>query len=204
MTVTVYDSVDQLAQPDGDDQLAKVFPTARYLESAGQARGRLEPNEKKEARKLIAKFLRLSEQQRGRIHYTQHRPFDPSVYPDVGFRGDCSSFATQAFYYAWDILDGVPLQDPNGVVQYDGYGFTGTLLSTNHEHRIPMDRKFFVGDLAIYGSSMWNTKHVTVCRQNGVAASAIFSSHGSEAGPVPTRVRYRADLLGVYRPESLL
>lgn len=191
---------------EGDDQAARVFPIeeARYLSAVGAGSpGNLTPNEKRDARKLIAKFLRLSEQYRAKISYTQARPFKVAVYPDQGYRGDCSSYVTQAFFYAWDILDGVPLHDPNGKVEYDGYGFTGTLLATNHGHRVPLDRKFYVGDLAIFGS-FWNTKHVTVCRRNGHEADAIFSSHGTEAGPLPTRLRYRSDLVGVYRPVSLL
>lgn len=191
---------------EGDDQAARVFPVeeSRYLASvtAGQP-GNLTPNEKRDARKLIAKFLRLSEQNRAKITYTQARPFKVMVYPDQGYRGDCSSYVTQAFAYAWDILDGVPLHDPNGPVEYDGYGWTGTLLATNHGHRVPLDRRFFVGDLAIYGS-FFNTKHVTVCRKNGLLADAVFSSHGSESGPKATRVSYRNDLVGVYRPVSLL
>lgn len=193
---------------EGDDQLAKVFPTADYLDDHARtlmslAPGALTPNEKRAARRLIRKFLEQSELNRSKIHYTQARPFKAYVYPDVGYRGDCSSYVTQAFAYAEDILDGVPLHDPNGRVEYDGYGFTGTLLATNHGHRVPLDRKFYVGDLAIFGS-YWNTKHVTVCRRNGYEADAVFSSHGSDAGPLPTRLRYRPDLVGVYRPVSLL
>lgn len=189
---------------DGNDQLAKIFPTARYLESvtAGTPGG-LTPNEKRAARRLLKKFLELSETYKSKIHYTQARPFKPYVYPDVGYRGDCSSYVTQAFAYAYDILDGVPLLDPNGVVHYDGYGYTGTLLATNHGHRVPMDRKFYIGDLAIYGS-YWNTKHVTVCRANGYEADAVWSSHGSEVGPRAEKLHYRGDLVGVYRPTSLL
>lgn len=193
---------------DGDDHAAAVFPPHDYVERnllgmAASLTAPLTPDEKKQARSLIAKFLRLSEQYRARISYSQARPFTVAVYPDQGYKGDCSSYVTQAFYYAWDILDGVPLHDPNGKVEYDGYGWTGTLLATNHGHRVPLDRKFFVGDLAIYGS-FFNTKHVTVCRKNGLLADAVFSSHGSSAGPVPTRVSYRSDLVGVYRPVSLL
>ena len=189
---------------DNDDQAAKVFPHARYLESVTPGHpGGLAPNEKKAARRLIAKFCTLSEHYAGRITYTQNRPFDPSVYPDVGYRGDCSSYVTQAFWYAWDALDGVPLLDPNGIVQWDGYGFTGTLLATNHQHRVPLDRKFFIGDLAIYGS-FYNTKHVTLCRKGGDVKTSVWSSHGSESGPKSEGLLYRADLLGCYRPVSLL
>lgn len=193
---------------DGDDQFANVVPDPDYLARnllgmAAAAPLSLSPNEKRDARRLIAKFLRLSEQYKNRISYSQARPFKVMVYPDQGYRGDCSSYVTQAFAYAWDILDGVPLHDPNGRVEYDGYGWTGTLLATNHGHRVPLDRRFFVGDLAIFGS-FFNTKHVTVCRKGGMEADAVFSSHGTEAGPLPTRLRYRPDLVGVYRPVSLL
>ena len=193
---------------EGDDRLANVFPdgyAARHLSSlASFASTLLSPSEKQDARRLLAKFLSQSERFAGRIHYSQRRPFRKQVYPDQGYSGDCSSYATQAFYYAWDYLDGVPLLDPNGPIEYDGYGWTGTLLSTNRRHRVPLDHKFFVGDIAIFGPDAGDTRHATVCRKNGVEADAIFSSHGTESGPVPTRLRYRRDLIGVYRPVSLL
>lgn len=194
---------------EGDDRLANVFPEAdygdRHLSSlATLASTILSPSEKRDARRLIARFLSQSERYASRIHYSQARPFRKWVYPDQGYSGDCSSYPTQAFYYAWDYLDGVPLHDPNGPIEWDGYGWTGTLLSTNRRHRVPLGHKFFVGDIAIFGPDSGDTRHATVCRKNGVEADAIFSSHGTQAGPLSTRLRYRNDLLGVFRPVSLL
>lgn len=186
---------------DGDDQAANVFPDERHLYGAASIAEKLTPSEKLKARKAIAVFLLASEENRTLIHYTQHRPFDPSVTPAKGYRGDCSSYPTQAFWYAQDVID-APLSDPNGRA-YDGYGFTGTLLQVNHAHGAPPD-KYMVGDLAIYGGSFWSTRHVVICRVKGTVETAVWSSHGSEAGPLPERLTYRSDLLGVYRPASLL
>lgn len=193
-----------LQHPDGDDQAANVFPHDRYLTGlqALAAVEPLTPTEKKDARSYLTRFCLTAEQHRDAISYTQARPFDPTVTPER-FRGDCSSYVTQAFWWAWDHLDGVPLHDPNGPTEWDGYGFTGTLLATNHAHHIPLDHRFFVGDLALYGT-FWATRHVVMCRKGGLEKDAIWSSHGSRAGPNPVRLRYRSDLLGVYRPASLL
>jgi hypothetical protein len=57
--------------------------------------------------------------------------------------------------------------------------------------------------MALFGSSLGNTKHVTICRRNGDTMSSIWTSHGSERGPYATRLRYRSDLLCVVRAESL-
>jgi hypothetical protein len=57
--------------------------------------------------------------------------------------------------------------------------------------------------MAFYGSRS-NTHHMTVCRKAGTGASAIFSSFGQQAGPLPTALHYRNDLVGVYRHPALL
>jgi len=195
--------------PDVSDAAAAVYPTPTYAEHALRTLAAAEstllsPNEKRDARRLIAQFLLASERHAGQIVYSQHRPFRVDVDPAAGYRGDCSSYVTQAFAWAQDRLDGPHLHDPNGPVEYDGWGWTGTLYTTNRRHRVPLDHRMFVGDLALYGRSTTDTRHVTVCRRNGWAADAVFSSHGSQAGPLPTKLGYRPDLLGVYRPQSLL
>ena len=92
-------------------------------------------------------------------------------------------------------------QDPGGY-GYTGYGNTGSILVENRRRRVPLDRKFFVGDMALYGT--WSdTKHVTICRRNGNTMTSVWTSHGSEAGPYDTRIIYRDDLLCVVRSEAL-
>jgi hypothetical protein len=191
--------------PDAADTAAGIYPNAGYAAAVTTALSApLPPNDKRRTRQAIARFLRDSENNRAAITYTQARPFVVYVNPAAGYRGDCSSYVTQAFAWAKK-QTGLPLHDPNGRVEYDGYGWTGTLLATNHQHSIrPVsDRHFFIGDLAIYGT-FYNTVHVTVCRQGGDLHTAVWSSHGSQAGPMPVSLFYRGDLLGVYRPVSLL
>lgn len=201
---------------EGDDSVARVFPDVDYearhlsnLIATERAEARLTPSQKREARKQLALFFRLCEDNNEDIDYSQHRAFNPDVTPD-GFEGDCSSYPTQGTRWVNRQLRRLfgrnvfQLHDPNGPVEFDGFGWTGTLLATNHAHRVPLWRKFFVGDIAIFGRSFTDTRHATVCRKNGLEADAIFSSHGTQSGPLPTRLRYRPDLIGVYRPRSLL
>lgn len=196
----------QLLEHDHDDQVAAVFPHDRYLLEmlAPLPTVGLTPTEKKEARRLLTEFFTLAERNRANVIYSQHRPFDPTVDPRVGFTGDCSSYVTQSFNWMRDYLDGPPIHDPNGTVEWDGYGFTGTTLLTNRHYFVPLDRLFYVGDIAIFGSSFWNTKHEIICAKEGHRADAQWSSHGSSSGPVRVKLSYRPnDLLGVYRPLSL-
>jgi hypothetical protein len=160
------------------------------------------PTEKKATRATMADYLRRSEKARSIIHYSQTRPYHGlGVPPETGFTADCSSYVTLACYWAADQSD-TPLTDPNGR-NYDHYGFTGTLYAENKNHPVPNGHKYLIGDMAIYGPA-YATRHVVICRTAGYAADAVWSSHGSEAGPLPVRVHYRNDLLGVFRPASLL
>lgn len=160
------------------------------------------PTERRRVRRLIARYCERSEAVKPRIHYSQARPMTHlGVSPEQGYTADCSGFATSAFYWAnkWTPF---PVADPNGR-GYDGYGYTGTLWWENRRRRVPLDRKFFVGDLALYGPSLDRTGHVVICCANGDADDAVWASHGSEAGPYFVRLRYRRDLLVVVRPEAL-
>lgn len=130
-------------------------------------------------------------------HYLQRRPFTTlGVKPYRGGRNDCSEYATDALFFVRQAI-GIFAPDPNGR-GYDGWGNTGTLYATNRA-RIIRDGAFVNGDMAIYGPAS-KTRHVTICRSPGSSRTAIFSSNGSEAGPLPTRVNYRGDLLAVVRP----
>ena len=122
--------------------------------------------------------------------------------PEKGFTADCSGFATGAFY--WADLYGPKVADPNGpLFDYSGFGFTGTLLANNLTRRVPSHHKYFIGDMALYGPSFSETHHVVICRKGGKREDAIWTSHGSEAGPYPVRLHYRSDLLCVVRGEAL-
>lgn len=121
--------------------------------------------------------------------------------PSTGFTTDCSGLCISAFYWA-DLWLPMKVKDPGGY-GYSGWGFTGSILATNKTRRVPLDRKFFVGDMALYGPSLSHTTHVTMCRRNGDYMHSLWTSHGSELGPYPTYLRYRPDLLCVVRGESL-
>jgi hypothetical protein len=106
-----------------------------------------------------------------------------------------------AFYWA-DLWLPYTVKDPGGF-GYTGWGWTGSILETNKKRRVPLDRKFFVGDMGLYGTSLARTTHVVVCRRNGDAMSSVWTSHGNEKGPYAVRLNYRRDLLCVVRSEAL-
>lgn len=173
---------------------------ARGLMSA-TARRPLTPNEKRAVRQSIARYCERCENAKASIHYSQARPMTHlGVPPERGFTADCSGHSTGCFYWARE-KTGLPVEDPNGL-SFNRTGYTGTLLAANRDRQVPFDRVFFVGDLALYGT--WaRTTHVVTCRKGGRAAEAVWTSHGSEAGPYAVRLRYRSDLLCVLRPWSL-
>lgn len=153
-------------------------------------------------RTIIRRYLERCEMAKPGIHYSQFRPLTSlGDAPASGFTTDCSGLTISAFYWA-DMWLPYKVKDPGGY-GYTGWGYTGSILETNKKRRVPLDRKFFVGDMALFGSSLGRTSHVTICRRNGDAMSSIWTSHGNEAGPYPTRLRYRRDLLCVVRAESL-
>jgi len=164
------------------------------------------PTEKKKARRIIRRYLERSEAVRAGIHYSQARPMTHlGVSPEQGYTADCSGYVTGAFKWADKWLP-FHVKDPNGRPagsHYDGWGYTGTLLAANARRRVPLNRRFFLGDIALYGPSLSRTGHCTICRQGGDAATSVWSSHGNEAGPYPTRLHYRRDLLVVVRAEAL-
>lgn len=131
-------------------------------------------------------------------HYLQARPFrNLGRDPKAGGYSDCSEMVTCATYWVHTDI-GLFVPDPNGN-HYNGWGNTDTLW----RHRSGTVHGLYqVGDYAIYGPN-WKTKHTTMCRQAGTYATAIFSSNGSEAGPLDTKVYYRNDLLGVVRPRLI-
>lgn len=191
---------------EGDDSVHAGLPehgalheVQRFLSSA-TARRPLTPNEKKAARACQARYLLTTETYKDRWIYEQYRKMRSlGVDPSKGGRSDCSENATASFFWVRHKL-GIPVEDPNGL-GFNGYGYTGTLLAANVARKIPLDRVFFVGDLAIYGHGS-TTTHVVTCRKGGRAVDAIWTSNGSQAGPYPVRLHYRSDLLAVVRPWS--
>jgi hypothetical protein len=160
------------------------------------------PTQKDATRFLIRRYCERAEDNRANIHYAQFRPMNHlGKTPSAVFTCDCSGFVTSAFYWA-EIHTKFTVSDPNGL-KYNKYGYTGTLLANNRKRRVPLDRKFFIGDMALYGSSLNNTTHVVICRKEGDARSSLWTSHGSERGPYSVGLHYRRDLLIVVRALSL-
>ena len=158
--------------------------------------------QRKQIRLLLRRYLEKAENNRYNIHYSQFRPLTSlGDSPDRAFTTDCSGLVISAFRWS-DIWLPYLVKDPGGY-GYTGYGNTGSILTTNRKRRVPLNHKFYIGDMALYGSSWGNTKHVTICRRNGEYESAIWTSHGSELGPYPTYLSYRRDLLLVVRSEAL-
>lgn len=164
---------------------------------------KLTPNQKKTARTLIQSYLVKCEAHELSKHYSQLRPMSHlGDSPEQEWTADCSGYATGAFYWADKWTPGFKVEDPNGL-SYSGWGYTGTLLSRNFRHQVPLDRTFFIGDMGLYGPAS-RTRHVVICRKGGNISTAVWSSFGSERGPIPVRLGYRSDLLCVVRARSLL
>jgi len=162
----------------------------------------LTPNQRKQARFVIRRYLEQAEDNKAAIHYSQFRPITClRDSPTHGFTTDCSGLTIAAHCWA-DLWCPFPVKDPGGY-GYSGWGFTGSILATNRRRRVPLDHTFFIGDMALYGPNLSDTRHVTICRRGGGMMDSIWTSHGSDLGPYPTRIQYRPDLLLVVRSESL-
>jgi hypothetical protein len=158
--------------------------------------------QRQQARYVIRRYLERCEANQPDIHYSQARPLtsllDP---PSSEFWTDCSGLAISSF--AWsNYWCKFPVKSPGGF-GYTGFGWTGSILEENKTRRVPLDHKFFIGDMALYGPSLSHTAHVTICRRGGNTMGSVWTSHGSERGPYPTRLSYRSDLLLVVRSEAL-
>lgn len=156
-------------------------------------------------RSSLAEYLQMCERYRAIIHYKQQRPGRSlGDEPSHGFYGDCSELCIAACYWA-RIHTGIHVPDPANY-GFAGYGNSDSLYNVNGARKV--SGYFQIGDIAVYGPS-WKTRHVTMCRQEGDLNNAIFTSHGSEVGPNPTRVGYRGfvpsngGLLAVVRPRLI-
>lgn len=159
------------------------------------------PTQKRKLRAAEADYFWQSERHEPDIHYGQIRRMRTLRLPPWAPRtADCSEYATCGPRWA-QTMTGIAFPDPNGN-DYSGVGNTSTLIAVNREHEVPLTHTFFVGDMAFYRDEA----HVTICRIEGSYRTAVFSSHGREAGPVPTQLwSYRRDeLLYVLRPKALL
>jgi hypothetical protein len=161
----------------------------------------LSPNAKKEFRKELVWFCLQAESFESRWGYSQRRPYSGlGAAPQTWHTDDCSAYVALCFYWAMrHSLHAV--SDPLNC-HFSGIGNTQTAIAFLENHRAPAE-KYRVGDMAIYGSR-WDTKHITICRKAGTSATSTWSSMGSDAGPRTEALRYRSDLVGVYRHPALL
>jgi len=162
------------------------------------------PTKKKKLRKAMAAFCVLAESNERRWHYSQSRPITGYGLPASSYHvADCSGYVALVFDHAVHTA-GAFLVSPLGSPH--GWGYTGTELDFLRAHgkRVVEANGYLVGDLAVYGQRGSDGSHTTVCRKAGSASTSVWSSHGSERGPVPVKLNYRDDLLGCWRHPGLL
>lgn len=132
------------------------------------------------------------------VHYRQARPMDTVRWSEShlhaviaaggGVWMDCSEAATALCKWAG-------LRDPNGR-QYDGLGFTGTLLANLPHYTDPARAR--VGALVVFGPAPG--EHVATVLWPG--ADPLLWSHGGESGP--RRVRFSVARAAHRRPATFL
>lgn len=122
------------------------------------------------ARQRVIAWANWGVRNSGPIHYSQLRPMDGVNRPGkLPLYTDCSAFVTLC--YRWG-----GAADPNGS-NYNGYGFTGTLM--RHLTRI-RETALRPGDLVTFGAYPGN--HVVIMVGSG--ANGLCVSHGQERGPL--------------------
>lgn len=159
----------------------------------------LSPTQKKKVRESIAAYCKQAVSNEPRIHYSQQRPF--RFYDTVGGGYvvlDCSGFVINCFWNAGHDVK-VYIADPSGQ-RNSGYGNTWTMetwLRSNGK-RVTEVNGFLVGDIAMFNG------HTMICSTKGSATASAWTSHGSEGGPDLRKLKYRGDLVGVWRHSALL
>ena len=145
--------------------------------------------DEQDVRLAIVEFCLKAEANEDAWHYRMARPLDVSVDPSASYIvSDCSMYVIQAYNYARRKTS-VDLADPSKM-NWSGYGNTD-MYEDDHPR---VGEPYRPGDLAHYEG------HVALCRRGGTARTAVFSSHGQEAGPMPVSLHYRSDLRFVCRP----
>jgi hypothetical protein len=136
-------------------------------------------------RAKLAQLMDLLVRERAQVHYAQVRPMrthrlaslhllQQALASPAGVTMDCSESVTLLCRLAG-------LDDPNGV-DYDGTGYTGTLLR-NLPHYSDA-RKAKTGALVVFGPGSGH--HVCMVRAPG--RDPLLFSHGSERGPIMIRL----------------
>lgn len=159
----------------------------------------LSPTQKKKIRSNMSGYCALAVGNERNIHYSQQRPF--RFYDNIGIGNivlDCSGYIINCFWNAGHDVQ-VYLADPGGF-KFSGWGYTGSMETWLRAHgkRVTEVNGFLVGDIVMYDG------HTAICSKAGSAKTAVWTSHGSEGGPVTRELHYRDDLVGCWRHPSLL
>ena len=146
----------------------------------------LTPDQRQQARLIIRRYLEKAEQNQPDIHYSQARPLTSlGKPPDSEFWNDCQRTVHQRVQY-WATC-GRRSRSRTGGYSYSGWGFTGSILATNRRRRVPLDRKFFIGDMALYGPSLSNTR-MSRCVAGMATHEFRLDVARPEPGPYATRL----------------
>lgn len=159
--------------------------------------------QKKKVRTSFKAYCQAAVANEPRIHYSQQRPFRFHDNPwSSRIVLDCSGFVCNVFWNAMNDL-GIYLHDPLDE-RYTGWGNTGTMEAflRRHGKSVTDVNGFLVGDIARWG--VGNHAHAAICSKAGSVTTARFTSHGREAGPNDVALRYRSDLVGVWRHPALI
>lgn len=161
------------------------------------------PNQKKLIRTSMTKYCKAAEANEVHWHYSQQRPFSYTDNPSAEWVSkDCSGYVGNVFWNAMHDLH-IFLADPLGY-RYTGVGNTWTSEEWLRENgkKVTEVNGYWIGDIVRWGQG--HLAHMAVCRTNGTAKTSWWSSHGREAGPMPVRLDYRDDFVGVWRHPALL
>lgn len=131
-------------------------------------------------RKHLLDLMNFLVEQEPRVHYAQVRPMQTIhwreqqvvnlLYHGGSITMDCSEAVTCLCKWAG-------LKDPNGL-NYNGRGFTGTLLGNLPHYTDPAKAK--IGALVVFGRGSGH--HVCMVAKAG--ADPVLWSHGQERGPI--------------------
>lgn len=186
----LYQKMRRIRVPDGPHEGEPIFDAAcvKLLNLAIKEFG--PGSEERRIREAMTDFCQRAEVNEERWHYTQRRPYTGlGTAPEETHENDCSSYASLVYYWARKET-GLKVPDPSGYA-YSGYGNT---WDDHDGHPRVTSGNYLVGDLAHYDG------HMTICRKAGDANSAVWSSFGSEIGPLGLSLYYRGDFIKVVRP----
>jgi peptidoglycan hydrolase-like protein with peptidoglycan-binding domain len=139
-------------------------------------------------RRAIVDAARFWSTHKAGIDYSQARPFELAKPPQVPRRIDCSGFVTICHLAGGGKNPNVERGQP---LPWNGYGYTGTLLSGGRKCRV---EQLLPGDLVFYGFTTTPTPAFPVGSPTHVAVwlgDGNVMSHGRKEGPELLGYAYR-------------